>query len=142
MGVQPFPTWGAFPFIVQGGAPIYFYLALCLGTIGVRIVHVSRRGPLGRSGVGRLDPGDLLGQGMILAVFSGDVFPGTVPSWLSWDDATAWLVTRGSPPVLSAGAYVPCPRGYLTPPLRSSCQPDGTPGEGCHTEVWLGASGC
>ena len=32
--------------------------------------------------------------------------------------------------------------GYLTPPLRSSCQPDGTPGEGCHTEVWLGASGC
>jgi len=25
---------GAFPFIVQGGAPIYMYLALCLGTVG------------------------------------------------------------------------------------------------------------
>src|SRR6185312_3589075 len=121
------PTWGAFSFIVQGGAPIYIYLALCLGTVGVRFILVSRRGPLDRSGVGRLDPGDLLGQGMILAVFSGDVFPGTVPSWLSRDGTTAWLVTRGSPPVLSDGAYVPCPRGYLTPSLRSSCQPDGAP---------------
>ena len=132
---NPFLRGGAFPFIVQGGAPIYIYLALCLGTVGVRFVLVSRRGPLNRSGVGRHDPGDLLGQGMILAVFSDDVFPGTVPSWLSQDGATAWLVTRGSPPVLSAGAYVSYPRGYLTPPLRSSCQPDGAPGEGCLTEV-------
>ena len=53
---------GAFPFIVQGGAPIYKYLALCLSTVGVRFVLVSRRGPLGQSGVGRFDPGDLLGQ--------------------------------------------------------------------------------
>jgi len=69
--VQPFPTWGAFPFIVQGGAPIYRYLALCLDTAGVQFVLVSRRGPLGRSGVGRLDPGDLLGQRVILAIFLG-----------------------------------------------------------------------
>ena len=62
LGVQPFPTWAAFPFIVQGGAPIYIYLALCLGTIGVSFVLVSRRGPLGRPGVGKLDPGDLLGR--------------------------------------------------------------------------------
>ena len=26
--------WGAFPFIVQGGAPIYSDLALCLCTVG------------------------------------------------------------------------------------------------------------
>ena len=63
VGVQPFPTWGAFPFIVQGGAPIYRYLVLCLDTAGVQFVLVSRQGPLGRSGVGRLDPGDLLGKG-------------------------------------------------------------------------------
>ena len=52
LGVQPFPTWGAIPFILQSGAPIYIYLALCLGTVGVSFVLVSRRGPLGQSGVG------------------------------------------------------------------------------------------
>ena len=62
---------GAFSFIVQGGAPIYIYLTLCLGTVGVSFVFVSRRGPLSRSGVGRLDLGDLLGQRMILAIFLG-----------------------------------------------------------------------
>src|SRR6185436_14254018 len=62
LGVQPFPTWGAFPFIVKGGAPIYIYLALCHGTVGVLFVLVSRRGPLGRSGVGKLDTRDLLGR--------------------------------------------------------------------------------
>ena len=65
LGVQPFPRWGAFPFIVQGGAPIYIYLALCLGTVGVPFVPVSHRGPLGRSGVGKLDPGDLRGQRVV-----------------------------------------------------------------------------
>src|SRR6185437_16197029 len=74
-----FPTWGASPFIVQGGAPIYRYLALCLDTAGVQFILVSRRGPLGRSGVGRLDPGDLLGQGMILVIFLGDAFPRRCP---------------------------------------------------------------
>ena len=71
LGVQPLPTWGAFPFIVQGGAPIYIYLTLCLGTVGVSFVFVSRRGQLSWSGVGRLHPGDLLGQRMILAIFLG-----------------------------------------------------------------------
>ena len=68
LGVQPFPTWGAFPFIVQGRTPIYIYLALCLGTVRVFFVLVSRRGPLDRSGVGKLDPGDLLGQRIIQAL--------------------------------------------------------------------------
>jgi hypothetical protein len=63
--VQPFPTWGTFTFIVQGGAPIYIYLMLCLGTVGVSFILVSCRGPLGRLGVGRLDPGDLLGQRVV-----------------------------------------------------------------------------
>ena len=62
-------------FIVQGGAPIYKYLALCLGTVGVHFVLVSRRGPLGWAGVGRFDPSDLLGQGLILAIFLGNAFP-------------------------------------------------------------------
>ena len=67
--------------------------------------------------------------------------PGTVPSWLSRNSPTAWFVTRGSPPVLSVVAYVPCLRGYPTRPLHSSCQPDSAPGEGCLTEVWPEASG-
>ena len=106
--------WGAFPFIVQGGAPIYRYLALCLDTAGVQFILVSRRGPLGRSGVGMLDPGDLLGQGTILAIFLGGAPPGAVPSWLTRGGATIRTVVRGSPPVLSAEAHVPYPRGYLT----------------------------
>ena len=59
---------GAFPFIVQGGAPIYSYLALCLCTVGAQIVLVSRRGPLSWSGVDELDPRNLLVQGIILAI--------------------------------------------------------------------------
>ena len=56
LGVQPFPTWGAFPFIVQGGAPVYIYLSWSLGSAWESFVFVSRRGPLGRSGVERLEP--------------------------------------------------------------------------------------
>ena len=70
---------GGFPFIVQGGAPIYSYLALCLCTVGAQIVPVSRRGPLSRSGVGELDPGNLLVQGMILAVSLSGVSPWRCP---------------------------------------------------------------
>ena len=79
LGVQPFPTWGAFSFIVQGGAPIYIYLALCFGTVGVCFILVSHRGPLGRSGVGELDPGNLLVQGMILMISLSGVFPWRCP---------------------------------------------------------------
>ena len=43
LGVQPFPTWGAFPF-----------LSLCFGSVWESFVLVSRQGPLGQSGVGRL----------------------------------------------------------------------------------------
>ena len=68
LGVQPFLTRGALPFIVQGGAPIYIYLALCLGTVRVSFVLVNHRGTLDRSGVGKLDPGDLLGQWVIQAL--------------------------------------------------------------------------
>ena len=68
LGIQPFPTWRDFPFIVQGGPPIYIYLALCLDPVWESFILVSRRGPLGRSGVGRLDPGDLLGQRVVQAL--------------------------------------------------------------------------
>ena len=72
---QHFPTWGAFPFIAQGGAPIYSYLVLCFCTVGEQIVLVSRRGPLSQSGVGELDSGDLLVQGMTLAISLSGVSP-------------------------------------------------------------------
>jgi len=45
----------------------------------VQFVLVSRWGPLGWSGVGRLDPSDLLGQGMILTIFLGNAFPRCCP---------------------------------------------------------------
>ena len=45
---------------------------MCLGTVGVSFVFDNLRGPLSRSGVSRLDPGDLLGQRMILAIFLGN----------------------------------------------------------------------
>ena len=138
---NPFLRGGAFSFIVQGGAPIYIYLALCLGTVGVSFVLISRRGPLGRSGVGRLDPGDLLGQGMILTIFLDNALPRCCLILLSRGGLTTRRVVRGSPLVLSVWAYIPYQQGYLTSPLRSPCQQDGTPGEGCITEVRPGASG-
>ena len=55
--VQPFPTWGVFPFIVQGGAPIYIYLSLSFGSAWGSFVLVSRRDPLDQSGVVRLESG-------------------------------------------------------------------------------------
>ena len=132
LGVQPLPTWGAFSFIVQGRAPIYIYLVLCLCTIGVSFVLISRRGPLGQSGVGWLDPG----------WFSWATgCPCAVPSRISRGGLITRMVVRGSPPVLSAWAYVPYLQGYLMSPLRSTCQQDDTPGEGCITEVRPGASG-
>ena len=110
LGVQPFPTWGAFPFIVQGGAPIYIYLALCLGTVEVSFVLVSCRGPLSRSRVGRLDPSDLLGQ-WVVQVLSHPRPVGAAWS-VGWSlGVTSGLVRLGLCP-LSAG-----------PPLASLALP-------------------
>ena len=112
LGVQPFPTWGAFPFIVQGGAPIYIYLALCPGSVWESFVLVSRRGPLGQSGVGRLDPG----------WFSWATgCPGAVPSLASRDGLVTRTGARGSSPVLSAWVYVPYLQGYLASLSHSPC---------------------
>ena len=110
--VQPFSTWGVFPFIVQGRAPIYIYLALCLGTVGVSFVLVSRRGPLGQSGVGRLDPG----------WFSWATgCPGAVPSSASRGALVTQTVARGSSPILSAWVYDPYLQGYPVSLFRSPC---------------------
>ena len=59
---------GGFPFNIPRWAHIYIYLALSLSTVGVPFIPVSRRGPLGRSGVGRIDPGDLFGQRVVLVL--------------------------------------------------------------------------
>ena len=137
MRVQPFPTWGAFPFIVQGGAPIYRYLALCLGTVGVQFVLISRRGPLGRSGVGELDPGNPLVQGMILAISLSGVFPWRCPI-LAQSERRDHPVGRSG---VSFGlvhrslGFLPAGLSYVA--LSSN----GVPGEGRFTEAWPGASG-
>ena len=70
---------------------------------------------------------------MILAIFSDNAFPRCCP-------ILAQSGRRDHPDGRS-GAYVPRLRDYCMPLLRSPCQPDGTPGEGCLTEVWPGASG-
>ena len=112
LGVQPFPTWEAFLFIVQGGGLIYIYLALCLGTVEVSFVLVSRRGPLGQSGVGWLDP-----CGFSWATGC----PGDVPSLASRGGPVIRTDARGSSPVLSVWVYVPYLQGYLTSSFRSPC---------------------
>ena len=108
------------------------YLALCLGTVRASFVLVSRRGPLGQSGVGWLDPG----------WFSWATrCPGAVPSLASRDGLVTRMDARGSSPVLSAWVYAPHLQGYLVSLLRSSCPWDSTPGEGCLTEAGQGVSG-
>ena len=134
---QPFPTWWAFPFIAQGGAPIYSYLALCLCTVGAQIILVSRRGPLSRSGVGELDPGDLLVQEVILAIFLGGAFPRCCPTLAQSGrrvhpdgrSGVSFGLIRRSLDLLPAGlSYV-------------ALSPNSAPGEGRLTEAWPGASG-
>ena len=137
VGVQPFPTWGAFPFIAQGGAPIYSYLTLCLCTAGAQIVLVSRRGLLSRSGVDELDPCNLLAQGMILAISLSGVSPWRCP-------ILAQSERRGHPVdhsgvsfglVRQSLGFLPAGLSYVALP------PNGAPGVGRLTEAWLGASG-
>jgi len=132
LGVQPLPTWGAFPFIVQGGAPIYIYLTLCLGSVWESFVLVSRRGPLGRSGVGRLASGWFS--------WATDC-PSAVPSRISRDGLVTRMAARGSSPVLSAWANAPYQEGYLMPSLRSPYPQDSASGEGCLTKARRGSSG-
>ena len=110
LGVQPFPTWRDFPFIVQGGPPIYIYLALCLDPVLESFVHVSCRGPLGQSRVGGLEPG----------WFSWATgCPSAVLSSANRDGLVTRMVARGSSPVLSAWVYAPHLQGYFTSSLHS-----------------------
>ena len=137
VGAQPFPMWGAFPFIVQGGAPVYSYLALCLCTVGAQIVLVSRRGPLSRSGVGELDPGNLLVQEIILAISLSGVSP--------WHCPILAQSGRRDHPVDNSGVSFGLVRrslGFLPGGLSYvALSPDGALGEGYLTEAWPGASG-
>ena len=129
--VQPPPTWGAFPFIVQGGDPIYSCLALCLCTVGAQIVLVSHWGPLSRSGVGEFDPGNFLVQGMILAISLSGVF--------LWRCPILAQSGRRDHPVGRSGVSFSLVRrslGFLPAGLSYvALSPSGTPGEGCLTEA-------
>ena len=126
LGVQPFPTRGAFCFIVQGGAPIYIYLSLCLGSVRESFVLVSRRGPLDQSGVRRLESGWFSWAASCLSA---------VPSLVSRDSLLTPEFARGSSPVLSVCTYASYPQSYHTSSPRSFCRKDSTPGEGRLTAV-------
>ena len=124
LGVQLFPTWRDFPFIVQCGPPIYIYLALCLDPVWESFVLASRRGPLGQSGVGRLESG----------WFSWATgCPSAVPSFASLDSLVTRMAAWGSSLVLSSWTYASYPQRYRTSSPRSLCLKDSTPGEGCLT---------
>ena len=126
-----FLLW-AFPFIVQGGAPIYIYLALCPGSVWESFVLVSHRGPLDQSGLGKFESG----------WFSWATgCPSTVPSSTSQDSLVTRMVARGSPPVLSAWVYTPYLQGYLTSSFRSPCSQGSAPGKGFLTKIRWGTSG-
>ena len=88
---------GGFPFIVQGGAPIYIYLSLCLGSTEESFVFVSRWGPLDQSGVRRLESGWFSWAAGCLSA---------VPSLVSWDGSRHSDGRSGSSPVLPS---VPMP---------------------------------
>ena len=102
LGVQPFPTWGAFPF-----------LSLCFGSVWESFVLFSRRGPLDHSGVGGLSLVGFLGRRAVQAL--------SHPS-ASRDCLVTRMVAQGSSPVLSTWVYIPYRQGYLTSPLRSPCR--------------------
>ena len=127
---------GPFPFIVQGGAPVYSYLALCLCTVGAQIIVVSRRGPLSRSGVGELDPNDLLVQGMVLAISLSGVSPWRCPILAQSGQRDHPVGHSGVPFGLVRRSLGLFPRGLSYVALS----PDGAPGEGCLIEAWPGAS--
>ena len=89
LGVKPSPTWGASPFIVQGGPPVYIYLSRCPSSARGTFIFVSRRAPLGRSGVKRL----------VLDWFSWATgCQAIVPSW---SVGVASVLSRGSAIVFS-----------------------------------------
>ena len=71
---------GDFPFYSPRWGPhLQLFSVVPLHRRGCKIVLVSRRGPLSRSGVGELDPGDLLAQGMILTIYLSGVSPWRCP---------------------------------------------------------------
>ena len=111
LGVQPFPTWGAFPFIVQGGAHIYIYLSLCLGSVRESFVLVSRRGPLDQSGVGRLESGWFSWAAGCLS---------TVPSSASRGGLVTRTVARGHLPSYVSPPTPLIPRATARPPRIAS----------------------
>ena len=110
---------------------------MCLCTVGAQVVLVSRRGPLSRSGVGELDPSDLLVQGMILAISLSGVSP--------WRYPILAQSGRRDHPVGRSGVSFGLVRrslGFLPAGLSYiALSPNGAPGEGRLTEAWLGASG-
>ena len=75
------------------GPPIYIYLSWCLGPARGSFIFVSRRGPLGRSGVERLEPG-------WFSWATGSL--GAVPSSVSQGRLPTWPVAWRSSPILSA----------------------------------------
>ena len=65
LGIQPSPTWGVSPFILQGGAPyLHIYIVMSWSAWG-SFVFVSRRVPPGRSGVERLCQVGFLGRRVV-----------------------------------------------------------------------------
>jgi hypothetical protein len=102
---------------------------LRLSSVWESFVFVSRRGPLGQSGVERLESG----------WFSWATgCPSAFLSLAGRDGLVTRVVSWGVIPSLSAWTYAPYLQGYLTSSSHSPCLKDNTPGEGCLTEVRQG----
>jgi len=126
LGVKPSPTWGASPFIVQGGPPVYIYLSRCPSSARGTFIFVSRRAPLGRSGVKRL----------VLDWFSWATgCQAVVPSLVSRGGFATRLVARRSSPFLSVRTSSSVRSATARPSLHGFCLKDGSPVEGCLASV-------
>ena len=124
--VEPSPMWGASPFIVQGGPPVYIYLSRCPSSARGTFIFVSRRAPLGRSGVKRL----------VLDWFSWATgCQAVVPSLVSRGGFATRLVARRSSPFLSVRTSSSVRSATARPSLHGFCLKDGSPVEGCLASV-------
>ena len=122
LGVQPLPTWGASPFIVQGGAPC-LHISIVVSWFhsgGLSSSSVVGAHPVGREWtLERLESGWFFWATGCLAA---------VPPWSVPGFAT-WAVARRLSPILSVRSAA------ARPSLRGFCPKDGTPVEGCSTMV-------
>ena len=125
LGVQPSPTWGSSPFIVQGGASC-LHISIVVSWFCPGVLNLCQSSaPPGWSGVERLVCGWFWVAGCLAIV----------PSLVSRGGFATRSVTRRSSPILSVRTSSSVRSAAMRPSLRGFCLKDGTPVEECPAAV-------